>query len=103
MLSMTIAGISVRDEPFEAILRQYCVKELSIFGSRVRDDNRPDSDLDMLVLFEPDSRIDLFDFVELKLALEDLLGMTVDLGSKNFIKPRVRERILAEARVIYPL
>jgi predicted nucleotidyltransferase len=98
---MNIAGISVEDGPFLSILHKYFVKELSVCGSRARGDHRPDSDIDLLVEFLPNSKISLIEFIELKLALQDLLGIPVDLGPKNSIKLHAKESILADARIIY--
>ena len=100
---MTLGGIQIEDKSFTAILQKYHVKELAICGSRSRGDYRNGSDIDFLVEFLKDSRIDLFDFVELKLELEDLLGIQVDLGEKNHVKPHARNSILADACIIYSI
>lgn len=76
------------------ILKKAGVTHSSIFGSTARGDNRPDSDIDILIDF-PKSK-SLFDFVELKLKLEDTLNKKVDLVEFNHIKPRIREQILNE-------
>jgi uncharacterized protein len=80
-----------------ALLEEFSVKSLFIFGSIVRGDTRPDSDVDMLVEFNPDAEIGLFDFVRLKDALSDLLGVTVDLGMPEALHPALRDDILREA------
>ncbi len=98
---MHLDGISVPDAAFTELLRKYHVKELSLFGSRARGDNRPDSDVDLLVHFDPTAKISLFDFVALKLDLEALLGLPVDLLEREAIKPRARDMVLSEARSIY--
>lgn len=77
------------------------VRELSLFGSRVRGDNRPDSDYDLLVDFDPDARISLFDFARTQVELEELIGSRVDLVDKKGLKPLIRDEVLAEAEVIY--
>lgn len=83
------------------LCRKNKVRELSIFGSRVRDDARPDSDFDFLVEFYPNSGIGLIEFVNIKFELEDLLGRGVDLVPKSGLKRRIRQRVLAEARSVY--
>lgn len=80
---------------------KYRVRELSLFGSRARGDSRGDSDYDFLVDFLPDADIDLFEYAEMKVDLEELLGKEVDLVSKSGLKKRIRKRVLAEAREIY--
>ncbi len=73
---------------------RYGVATLGIFGSYVRGEQREDSDLDVLVEF---SRVPgLFEFVELKLELAELLGVDVDLVMKRALKPRIGERILQQ-------
>ncbi len=100
---MHLDGISVPDAAFTALLRKYHVKELSLFGSRARGDNRPDSDVDLLVDFIPDSRIDLIQFSELQLELQKLLGLPVDLVSSGGLKPRMKVQVLQEARPVYAI
>ena len=74
--------------------RTYHVESLGIFGSYVRDEQGPESDLDLLVTFsEPPG---LIRFVALENHLSDLLGVKVDLVMKNALKPRLGERILQE-------
>ncbi|HEX5316000.1 MAG TPA: nucleotidyltransferase family protein [Candidatus Kapabacteria bacterium] len=98
---MQLDGLSVPDQAFTELLKKYHVKELALFGSRARGDNRPDSDVDFLVDYETNVKIDLFDFIALKLDMEELLGVSVDLVEREALKPRVRDRVLSEARSIY--
>ena len=67
---------------------------MSLFGSFVRGDMREDSDIDILV--EIDEDISLFDFVGIKLEIEEVLGRKVDLVEHSTIKPLLKERILSE-------
>lgn len=78
---------------------KYKVKEIGIFGSYVRGEQKKDSDLDILVEFLPDAEMDLITFVELEEYLSELLGFKVDLVMKSALKPRIGKRILEE--VIY--
>lgn len=75
--------------------RRFHVKSLAVFGSQARGDSGEASDADILVEF--DEPVGLFEFVELKDYLEDLLGCKVDLGTPASLKPRLRERVLEEA------
>lgn len=90
-------------------LHQFCqqnqIQELSIFGSVLRDDFTPDSDLDFLVTFEPQSHYSLMDLVRIQHQLEDLTGRKIDLiekrsilASHNWIR---RQNILENAQSIY--
>ncbi len=99
---MTIArGVALPESQIAEICRRYQVKELAVFGSAARGDMRPDSDIDLLVDYFPDARPSLLDLVEMMNELSDLLGRKVDLGVKPALKPRIKDRILAEAQVIY--
>jgi hypothetical protein len=81
------------------LLRQrYQVESLSVFGSYVRHEQRPDSDLDVLVTFiEPPS---LLKFIELENYLSDNIGVKIDLVMKDSLKPRIGRQILSEAVMI---
>jgi predicted nucleotidyltransferase len=71
------------------------VQSLALFGSTVRDDARPDSDVDLLVEFS--RPVGLFEFIDLTNYLERLLGCRIDLGTAASLRPRLREQILKEA------
>ena len=92
------------DLPFDAIAnvcREYNVEELSLFRSVLRDDFRDDSDIDMLVLFEPSATIGILELAALQRRLGDLVHRKVDLVSKNGLKAVIRDEVLGSARVIY--
>ena len=73
------------------------VRELSIFGAAARGELRGDSDLDLLIDFQPDARIGLLEFGALTEELSVLAGKRVDLAIKRALKPRIRAEVLAEA------
>ncbi len=83
------------------LCQKYGVRELSCFGSTARNQMRPDSDLDILVEFAPDSEIDLIDYAGLMLELTRLAGRSVDLVSKKGLKASIRDSVLSEARLLY--
>jgi uncharacterized protein len=83
------------------ICRKYGVIELSLFGSAVRDDFGLDSDVDFLYVLSPDSDIG-WEIVGLHDELAAAVGRQVDLVPKDFLHWVVRDRVLAEAEVIYP-
>jgi predicted nucleotidyltransferase len=78
-----------------ALRRDYGVESLSIFGSYGRDEQRAESDLDLLVTFQ--QAPGLLQFVELENKLSDLLGIKVDLVMRDSLKPAIGEIILREA------
>jgi uncharacterized protein len=94
------SGLTLPMGRIAEICRKYGVKELSVFGSAARGEMRPDSDLDILVEFLPESKIG-WEFFELEEELTRVLARKVDLGSKRSLKPWVRADALRDARIIY--
>jgi len=84
-----------------ALCQRYHVRELALFGSVLRDDFRDDSDVDVLVEFEPEAPIGLLDYIALQEELAVLLQRNVDLVSKRGLKRVIRDRVLASSRVVY--
>jgi hypothetical protein len=92
---MNRAQIIQRLSEHKEELDAFGVRSLSLFGSVVRGEERPGSDIDILVEFE---RVGgLFEFVRLKNYLEKTLGQSVDLVTPDALKPQLRERILRES------
>jgi predicted nucleotidyltransferase len=82
--------------------QRWHIIEFALFGSVLRDDFRPDSDIDVLVTFSPDSGWSLFDWVDIKEELEALFGRRVDIADKEGLKnPYRRHEILRTHQVIY--
>ena len=86
-------------------LAEFCKKnhitKLSLFGSALRDDFGPDSDVDMLVEFGPEAHVGLIGFAGLELELSEILGRKVDLNTPDSVSKYYREKVLAEAEVQY--
>jgi uncharacterized protein len=80
-----------------ALLEEFSVKSISIFGSVARGEDRPDSDIDILVEFDPDARIGFFAFARLQRRLSDILGRPVDLVTPDALHKAMKSRILKEA------
>jgi len=92
-------------EQIETLCQQWQITELALFGSVLRDDFRPDSDVDVFVTFAPDAKLSLLDLVELQHQFAALFGREVDVietqtieSSPNWIR---RNEILHTATVIY--
>jgi uncharacterized protein len=82
--------------------RRWRITEFALFGSAVRDDFRPESDVDVLVTFEPDAPWTLWDLSRMRMELEEIFGREVDLVEKKALRnPFRRQAILANQRVIY--
>ena len=80
----------------EELKGRYKIKEIGIFGSYVRGEQKGKSDLDVLVEFEEDAKLSLLDVIGLEIELSDLLGVKVDLVEKKSLKPFIGKHILKE-------
>jgi predicted nucleotidyltransferase len=92
--------IAIDRERLAEFCRRNHVRRLALFGSVLRDDFRPDSDVDVLVEFEP-GHIPGLRFFGLERELSEILGRRVDLNTPSFLSPYFRHRVLAEAEVQY--
>lgn len=88
--------IQILRDAMPELRRKFRVAELSLFGSFARGDNRPDSDVDVLVRFEPGATVTLFTLGGLLNDLEELLGRKVDLGTHSSLRPRLRQTVETE-------
>jgi predicted nucleotidyltransferase len=89
-----------------SLVREIChrwgVRELSVFGSAIREDFRPDSDLDLLVSFVPGASLSLFDLMAFREQLEAVAGRKVDLVEREALRnPFRRASILAHREILY--
>jgi hypothetical protein len=80
--------------------RRHHIRKLAVFGSALHGDARPDSDLDVLVEFEP-GHVPGLAFFAMEQELSELLGRKVDLNTPQFLSPYFRERVIQEAEVQY--
>ena len=94
-------GIDVPDEVLGQLCHRFGVARLELFGSSARGDYRPDSDVDLLVAFEPGLRVGFLHLSALQLELQTLLGVPVDLVPLGGLKPLIRDDVLREARELY--
>ncbi|NJO50801.1 MAG: nucleotidyltransferase family protein [Leptolyngbyaceae cyanobacterium RM2_2_4] len=89
-------------ETIAEFCQRWKITEFALFGSVLRDDFRPDSDIDVLVTFAPDDGWSLFDLMNLQRELESMVGRRVDLLEKRELKnPFRRAEILRTHRVIH--
>lgn len=80
---------------------QYYINKLSLFGSVLRDDFNPQSDVDILVEFQPGKTPSFFTLVDIQDRLENIIKRKVDLRTLPELSMYFRDRVLAEALVIY--
>ncbi len=102
---MAAIAIEIPESRLTSFCEKWGIRKLELFGSVLRDDFGPDSDVDVLATFARDSTLSLFDLVEAESELRDIFGRSVDLldrssveRSENWIR---RRRILGSARTVY--
>ena len=102
---MKINGLNIPEEKLSALCQKYLVKELSIFGSILRDDFKSESDIDLLITFNEKANYSLFDIVRIQEEFAKLFGRPVDIvsrraveRSRNFYR---KKAILDTAKIIY--
>ena len=93
--------ISIPQDELTAFCQQHHIRRLALFGSVLRDDFRDDSDVDVLVEFESDAVIDLFDIVEMEIALSAMLERKVDLRTPQDLSRLFRQRVVDTAVILY--
>ena len=100
-----IAPLDSKRNQIEAFCKKWGIRELALFGSALRDDFRPDSDVDFLVSFSPDVTWGLLDHAVMERELAEIVGRPVDLVSRkavelshNWIR---RKAILESVQVLY--
>ena len=102
---MTTAAEMVPDERLAEFCRRWKIKELALFGSALRSDFGPESDVDVLAAYMPEADWSLLDHVQMQDELAELLGRPVDLVSRRAVErsdnPIRRRAILESAQVIY--
>lgn len=98
---MVRSNLTIPREPLAAFCRRHSIRRLSLFGSVLRDDFRPDSDVDVLVEFEP-GRAPGWEIIAIEEELSQLLGgRKVDLVSPKCLFRGLKERVLSSAVVQY--
>jgi hypothetical protein len=99
---MISSKIDISPEAIASFCQRWKITEFALFGSILRDDFRPDSDVDVLVSFATDAKWSLFDIIHMKQELEILFGREVDFIQKDCLRnPFRRYEILSTKQVIY--
>jgi uncharacterized protein len=89
-------------DKIEEFCSRWKVVELALFGSALREDFRPDSDIDVLVTFDPNAHHSLFELVRMEEELEAIFGRKVDLVEKAGIRnPFRRHEIFKSLEIVY--
>jgi len=98
---MTRAKIKIPKEQIAGFCRRHQIRNLSLFGSVLRDDFNQESDVDILVEFKPGTRIGLIGLTALEFELSEIVGHKVDLNTPGFISKYFRDKIFVEREVQY--
>lgn len=91
----------VSTETLAGFCRTHAVRELAIFGSLARGEERPGSDVDVLIDLRRDARVGWVAFQRMRAELAALFGRPVDLVTRDGLNRHIRDEVLREARVLY--
>jgi hypothetical protein len=95
------AQVQIKSKELEAFCLRHKIAKLSLFGSALRDDFGPDSDVDVLVEFDAGTRVGLLDIAQMEIELSELLGRKADLRTPAELSRYFRQRVLQEAETLY--
>jgi len=98
---MSVSELGFSLEALTALCKRYHVRELALFGSARRADFGPESDIDLLVEFEPDARVGFMTLSRMQRELVAIFKRRVDLVPKGGLKPLIRRAVLESAEVLY--
>ena len=94
-------NIDIPQEKIAEFCRRHYIRRLALFGSALRDNFTPDSDVDVLVEFEPGTRVGMIGLAGIELELSSILGRKVDMNTPGFISKYFRNQVLEEAEDQY--
>ena len=98
---MSRARIDIDREQIAEFCRRHHIRKLSLFGSVLREDFGPDSDVDVLVEFEEGARVGLITLASMEIELSELIGRKADLRTPAELSRYFRDGVVAEAQPIY--
>ena len=93
--------IAIPQDKIVDFCRRNQVRTISLFGSVLREDFGPESDIDVLIEFEPEARVGFMALGRMQRELAELLGRRVDLVPRDGLKPLIRDNVLDSAQVLY--
>lgn len=98
---MRYHGVTIPEDRIAEFCRRHHIRRLSLFGSILREDFGPESDIDVLVEFEPGTKVGLIRLAGMEQELSGLLGRKIDLNTPGFLSPYFRNEVLADAEELY--
>ena len=96
-----VKNISLTSAEIAGFCKQHHIRRLALFGSVLRDDFGPASDIDVLVEFEPQAQVGLMAFARIQRELSEILQRPIDLVTPDGLKPLIKRSVLDSAEVIY--
>jgi len=93
--------IQINRDDIIAFCQRHAIRKLAFFGSVLRDDFRPDSDVDVLIEFEPGTRVGFIELMTMQLEFSDLIGREADFRLPGDLSRYFRDRVITEAEVLY--
>jgi predicted nucleotidyltransferase len=93
--------LTIPYDEIAAFCQRHHIRKLSLFGSVLREDFSEDSDVDVLVEFEPDAHVGLFGMGEIQMELTEMLGREVDLKTEGFLSRYFRQKVVDTAVTLY--
>lgn len=98
---MLLNNVHIPEDQLTEFCKRHRVQRLSLFGSILREDFGPSSDIDVLVEFAPGQTPSLLDLGGMLMELREMLGREVDLKTPGFLSPRFRDHVVRESRTLY--
>lgn len=98
---MATSKIRIPKRKLRDFCQRYDVQRLALFGSVLREDFAPDSDIDVLIVFDPSARVTFLTLGRMKRELSEIFQRPVDLVPQDGLKPAIREAVLASAQEVY--
>jgi len=98
---MPKAALDISMSEIEDFCGRHRIRRLALFGSVLRGDFAPTSDVDVLIEFQPGERVGFFRLSDVQDELSELMGRKVDLSTTAMLSPYFRDEVLAEAETVY--
>ena len=98
---MRYHGIGIPRDRIAEFCRRHRIRRLCLFGSILRDDFGPESDIDVLVEFEPEALVGLIRLAGIEFELGRMLGRRIEMHTVRGLNPQFRDEVLAEAEPVY--
>ena len=98
---MATGKINIPQSELSSFCRKHRIRRLAFFGSVLRDDFGPQSDVDVLVEFDQNAKVGLIKLAGIEIELGELIGRKVDLNTPGFISKYFRDQVLSEAEDLY--